>query len=386
MNNFDKQIIGSLAGKMELNRSIPETYSLCQMLTDSFSIDSERETFTSFADFVLATDGLCRQYIWRAFEELGWNHSDHVSINTEDLMNTLDIHNDYQRLVNRLLEIIAQRQDRRWLLRKSQERMNVAAAMSEAKKTFPFSVVELEILEKTGTHLARVLGGMMDPLQLIFSDNAGPTADYLYWGTGMSKLLNTSLRDVVRMIVEGFPSGQDIKILEIGAGTGGTTREIVPVLSNRVVEYSFTDISGTLVEIAKNRFKDYKMLSFQKLDIERSSNEQGYQMHEFSVIIAANVLHATEDMPMALAHVRQLLAPGGILVLLEGTRKQAWLDLIFGLLPGWWRFQDSVRDNYPLISTDQWLSVLRASGFSAPVAFVPHIELGQSIIMATTPE
>lgn len=368
------------------NRPIPLTNRLCQALADSFKIDNEKEAFSSFSDFVLATDNLCKQYIWHAFEELGWAHSDHVLLTTDDLMNTLDIHNNYYRLVHRFLEIIGQRQDERWLLHKPQEMINVDVAMSETKISFPFYVVELEILEKSGSHLARVLGGTIDPLQLIFSDNVGPSADYLYWGTGMSKLLNTSLRDVIRMIDERFPSGRDIQILEIGAGTGGSTGEIVPVLSSRVVEYFFTDISETLVEIAKNRFRDYKYLSFQKLDIEQPPIEQGYQTQEFSVIIAANVLHATEDLPLALAHVRQLLAPGGILVLLEGTRKQAWMDLIFGLLPGWWKFQDSVRDNYPLISTDQWLCVLRTSGFLAPAAFVPHIELGQTIIMATTPE
>jgi SAM-dependent methyltransferase len=356
------------------------------MLTDSFSVNDEKELYASYSDFALTTDHLCRQYIWRAFEELGWKPSDHVLVTPEDVFNKLDIQNNYQRLIHRLLEIVGQWKEGRWLLNKPQERLNIEVAISDAKKAFPTSVIELEILEKSGGHLAQVLGGSMDPLQLFFSGNTGPTADYLYRGTGISKLLNKSLSNAVKMIVEGLPSSHDIKILEIGAGTGGSTREIAPALSSHGVEYYFTDISGTLLEKAKIKFKDYKFMYFQKLDIEKPVNEQGYQDNDYSVIIAANVLHATEDVSVALAHTRQLLAPGGILVLLEGTRKQIWLDMIFGLLPGWWKFQDSIRHNYPLISIDQWLCVLRALKYSDPAAFIPHMELGQTIILATAPD
>lgn len=386
MNNYDNKDSGSVSDEMLLKHPMPEAYSLCQMLTHSFSTNNEKELFDSFSDFILVTDDLCRLYIWRAFEELGLAQSDHVYVTHNDILNALDNQNTNQRLIGRLLEIIGQRQEGRWLLHKSHKTLNVEMAMSIAKETFPLSVVELEILEKSGIHLAQVLDGEMDPLQLIFSDNYGPTADYLYWGTGISKILNKCLSNLVRIIVDRIPSNQEIKILEIGAGTGGSTRELVPVLSDRSVEYYFTDISWALVETAKKKFKDYKFMYYQKLDIENPVNEQGYMNNEYSVIIAANVLHATEDLAMALAHVRQLLAPGGMLVLLEGTRKQAWLDLIFGLLPGWWRFHDSIRGNYPLIGIDQWISVLRTSGFADPAAFIPHMELGQTIISATAPK
>ena len=42
------------------------------------------------------------------------------------------------------------------------------------------------------------------------------------------------------------------------------------------------------------------------------------------------------DLGAALEHVRRLLAPGGLLLLVEGLRPQAWLDLTFGLLYYLW--------------------------------------------------
>ena len=118
---------------MMVSQTIPKTYSLCQMLTDSFSVNDEKELYASNGDFAITTDHLCRQYIWRAFEELGWTPSDHVLVTPEDILNTLDIQNNYQRLTHRLLEIIGQWKEGRWLLHNPQERLNIQVAMSDAK-------------------------------------------------------------------------------------------------------------------------------------------------------------------------------------------------------------------------------------------------------------
>ncbi|MEO0684735.1 MAG: zinc-binding dehydrogenase, partial [Cyanobacteria bacterium J06649_11] len=76
------------------------------------------------------------------------------------------------------------------------------------------------------------------------------------------------------------------------------------------------------------------------------------------------------DLEETLNHVQQLLVPKGQLVLLEGTQPQRWLDLIFGLTEGWWRFTDTVlRSNYPLISLGKWESVLQKCGFAEVAGF-----------------
>ena len=59
-----------------------------------------------------------------------------------------------------------------------------------------------------------------------------------------------------------------------------------------------------------------------------------------------------------------LLAPGGILILNEITKETAFLNITFGLTPGWWRFQgnDSIRTDYPLLNSQQWTSLLISFG------------------------
>ncbi|MEL7313726.1 MAG: SDR family NAD(P)-dependent oxidoreductase, partial [Cyanobacteria bacterium J06559_3] len=109
------------------------------------------------------------------------------------------------------------------------------------------------------------------------------------------------------------------------------------------------------------------LVRYEVLDIERSPAEQGFQQ-PFDLVIAANVLHATADLRQTLMYVCELLALGGELVLLEGTQPLRWLDIIFGLTEGWWKFSDrDLRPHHPLISAEQWQLLLQEVGFDAAV-------------------
>ena len=86
-------------------------------------------------------------------------------------------------------------------------------------------------------------------------------------------------------------------------------------------------------------------------------------MHRADVVLAANVLHATRDLGESLSHCRRLLAPSGLLVLLEGMEGRGWLDLTFGLLPGWWRFEDIYRTDHALVGPGVWRRALSDAGY-----------------------
>ena len=99
------------------------------------------------------------------------------------------------------------------------------------------------------------------------------------------------------------------------------------------------------------------------LNIEKALETQEFTAGGFDIVLAANVLHATTDLRTTLKHVRQLLAPGGLLVLLETTAPRRWLDLVFGLTEGWWRFADTdLRSNHALLGTEKWAACSRNLG------------------------
>ena len=255
--------------------------------------------------------------------------------------------------------------------------VDIDARYDELLMRFRGVDAELSILRRCGGALADVLAGKQDPLQLLFPGGSLAEARQLYiespfartYNTALAETLNDALEDALDDAVAKRPAGRRLRILEIGAGTGGTTSYVLPRLDPEQVEYTFTDISPLFLERAAGQFDFYPSLQCRLLDIERDPVAQGFAPAHYDIVIAANVLHATADLRQTLAHVRSLLAPDGLLFLLEGVTPEPWVDLTFGMTPGWWRFTDtSLRPDYPLIDTQRWLELLAAEGFGVPTA------------------
>lgn len=114
-----------------------------------------------------------------------------------------------------------------------------------------------------------------------------------------------------------------LRVLEIGAGTGSTTKSALDNLTNGggaeryYSAYTYTDISAGFFVAARERFKMYPGLEFQVLDISKNPLGQGFAPKSFDLIIASNVLHATPLLSETLANVHKLLDPEGYLLLQE---------------------------------------------------------------------
>ena len=90
-------------------------------------------------------------------------------------------------------------------------------------------------------------------------------------------------------------SKPNLRILEIGAGTGGFTATVLKSLvstdGNRMCsKYVFTDISAGFFVTAKERFKNYVEVEYAVLDISKDPIAQGFTAESFDLILAANVL------------------------------------------------------------------------------------------------
>jgi acyl transferase domain-containing protein/acyl carrier protein len=247
---------------------------------------------------------------------------------------------------------------------------------------------EIGLLGRCGPHLANALRGRLDPLDLLFGDPAILTR--LYEESPFARTLNAFVARVIAD-TQGNVSGADMmRVLEVGAGTGGTTTAVLPRLNRNRTEYVFTDVSPAFLARARSRYRDYPFVSHQLFDVERTGPSQNLEPHSFHVILAANVLHATSDLRAALNHLHELLAPGGVLVLVEGTQPQRWVDLTFGLTEGWWRFADSdVRRDYPLLGAADWRARLHDIGFATVDVFPDSNgsgSVGQVVIRAKTKE
>lgn len=60
-----------------------------------------------------------------------------------------------------------------------------------------------------------------------------------------------------------------LKILEMGAGTGGTTKWLVPLVGIPA-EYMFKDLSPSFVAAARNKLKQYPSMEYAVHEIEKA--------------------------------------------------------------------------------------------------------------------
>jgi microcystin synthetase protein McyG len=233
-----------------------------------------------------------------------------------------------------------------------------------ADATTPAARVEAALLERCGSSVAAVLRGEVDPLTLLFTDTGRESAADLYAVTASARLYNGLAAQAIARLAGS--AARPLRVLEVGAGTGSTCAALLPVLPAGSA-YCYTDVSPLFLHDAQVRLGGKPVsFTFKRFDVEQSPASQGFAAGGFDVVVAANVLHATADLARALDHVRALLAPGGVLLLIETVGQRAWADLTFGLTEGWWRFADApLRTETALLDVPQWLALLRAAGFDA---------------------
>lgn len=263
-------------------------------------------------------------------------------------------------------------------------------ALAERAAALPACAAETRLLERCGPRLADVLRGTADPLELLFPEADAAAAAALYRETPVARTYSTLAADaLVEAIGRRAEGDRPLSIVEIGAGTGGLTGFVLPALPPEAVErYVFTDISTLFAHQARERFGGYPFLEARPLDIEQDPREQGFEPGSFDVVIAANSLHATTDLARTFEHARSLLAPGGMLLLLEMTRPLGWIDVTFGLTDGWWLFTDTdLRRDSPLMTLPQWIDFLGDAGFEGVTGLPSADHAGiQSAIVAHAPQ
>ena len=162
-----------------------------------------------------------------------------------------------------------------------------------------------------------------------------------------------------------LPEGRGLRILEVGAGTGGLTSQVLPLLERDLHSYIFSDVSAAFFSGAMQKLAGFPGVEYKILDLEKPATEQGFEAGTFDFIIGTNVLHAVSDLRSTLRHIHELLAPGGNLVFMDVAIPQLWTEAVFGLTTGWWRFADrDLRPFHPLLGRSQWEALLRETGFS----------------------
>jgi acyl transferase domain-containing protein/NADPH:quinone reductase-like Zn-dependent oxidoreductase/thioesterase domain-containing protein/SAM-dependent methyltransferase/acyl carrier protein len=248
-------------------------------------------------------------------------------------------------------------------------KLDVATEWREALAKFPDIYPHLRLLELCGQDLEKVFSGELDALELLFNDEANDLLEQVYRDQAWTRYANTFIQKLCEGVAATTSADRPIRILEIGAGTGGTTAYTLPALPDHRAEYWFTDLSPFFLSKAEDKFRQHEFVRYALFDVEKDPVAQGLPLRAFDVIIAADVLHATGNLMASLRNCSELLVDGGMLVLRELTSTRPSFDLLFGLTDGWWNWKtkgDASRSNSALLMPDEWNELLVDAGFDQP--------------------
>lgn len=215
-----------------------------------------------------------------------------------------------------------------------------------------------------------MLSGATDGVKLIFGSAQGRELVAGFYGDWpLNRATYAGMEYFLTRLVSQLPPGgagtspeNPLRILEMGAGTGGTTKRLVPLLAKLgvQVEYTFTDLSPSLVAQARKKWsKQYPFMRFATHDIEKPPAQEFVGTQH--LVIASNAVHATHSLRDSTRCIRGMLRPDGFLFLVEMTRPMYWVDIVFGLFQGWWMYGDG--REHVIAHEKRWQADLQASGY-----------------------
>lgn len=250
--------------------------------------------------------------------------------------------------------------------------------------------------------LPDILAGEAPATQFMFPDGRFDLVNGVYHGNSVADFFNDLLADAVVAAVQARIAADPnvrLRLVEIGAGTGGTARvlfrRLAPYAAN-IGEYLFTDLSKAFLITARQNFlTTAPYLQTRIFDVSKSPQDQGLAIGSYDIAVATNVLHATRDILQSLTHTKALLRQNGLLLVNELIQKSLFSHLTFGLLDGWWAYDDAAMrlPGTPALASDRWCSVLSMVGLRPVARLCPEAEvltqqvfIGQSDgIIAATP-
>lgn len=240
--------------------------------------------------------------------------------------------------------------------------------MSRDERQKLLNELHQKLLSGNKSGLVEGLKRVADNCERIFKGEA-ETIDILMEGGVLAELYNAvsfGYSDFVKLMSSTKPK---LRILEVGAGTGGTTELILRDLMHegglpRYSTYTFTDVSAGFFPQAKERFAYASNMEYKVFDISRDPLEQDFAEASYDVIFAANVVHATPSLKDTLSNLNKVLKPGGALVLTEICTELRSPTYIFGNFVGWWLGEDDGRLYAPYVPPSRWHGELLASGYT----------------------
>jgi mycobactin polyketide synthetase MbtD/pyochelin synthetase len=254
-----------------------------------------------------------------------------------------------------------------------EERAAADDALDSARAALGYPAELTGFFRVANENLPELLRDEVLPQALLFPEGDITTALGAYQDNIVSRYLNAAVAEVVHQVA-GEQAGT-LRVLELGAGVGGTTASVLASLVDREVDYLFTDVSRFFLHVGRERFGEHPGLRYALVDINGELPGQGIPEGKTDVVIAANVVHNADHVGRVLANLRRLLTPGGLLVIVEFCREYYQVMIAIRFLVSPWPGQPVVGrsdvragSGRLLLTRQEWLAALAQHMFVATPA------------------
>lgn len=216
--------------------------------------------------------------------------------------------------------------------------------------------------------------GLVDPLTLLFPSGSDEIARLLFSDARFNRGVHAAAAGLVVDRAVQHPSDYPIRVLEVGVGVGGLSAAVLDALAERGVAaaYTCTDLSPAALNQARARLGNRPGVDYAVLDIDADPHQQGFAPGSFDIVVAGDVLHASQDPAAAIRALVGLAGPGAALVVVEMTQEHPQTLIGLELLARSPIADTTVGPQASLFRDEQeWTHLLVAAG-AARVTAVPR--------------
>ncbi|KAF3012564.1 hypothetical protein E8E14_001900 [Neopestalotiopsis sp. 37M] len=356
-------------GETSLDRTLVlNAFQSIKDATDNIIAEHNMDTYCE--EYLPRSDELTVALVSQAFETLGCKVQ---SSAPGTKLTPVDYPPNLEKLVNWMYEVLGKKSGLIEMKEESNKEIvrtampcpsdDIETLLEDLLDDRPGQSLELQIMETIGPAYSDYISGKTDAVKLMFGNDRGRAlmADFYAKSDLFSTVLNQLDMFLEKLHATWSTELGPLRILEVGAGTGGTTWRVLAALKRLGTPfvYTMTDIGAAFGAAAQEKLSRYPTAEFKVLDIEKEP-EAGLH-HTQHLVFGSNVFHATRDVTVSMAHVHKLLRPDGFVILHELTTQMLWADLSFGMFSGWWAFEDGRKN--AIQSAQEWAQVLKSAGF-----------------------
>ncbi|MGE4192797.1 MAG: SDR family NAD(P)-dependent oxidoreductase [Pseudodesulfovibrio sp.] len=227
---------------------------------------------------------------------------------------------------------------------------------------YPGYLPETVVLGRLGMHLVNLLRGRRN-VEEILSYEPGGLLEAFYTRSPSARFQNTQVARLVERLRRRLPAGRPLRILDVGAGFGGPLQDILSSMPSEQLKYTCLDKSDDVLQRLKAANSDNQHVSFVEADIEIELPES-LSPGDYDVVLVSHVLHELDDLGTALDNCRKLLAPNGMIIVVE-RNPDPLIDIFLGADPNWWKHSPSQNEPVSrLLPMDSWRELFERAGYA----------------------